>query len=72
MKRIRSDNAETPFASPKPLQRLNQLGSTLQSDVQILDTGQDARFDQYMEMAERHHKEKMEALDQIIEQLLKK
>ena len=58
------------------LQPMHQIIATIQtpptaidnlhSEFQILDTGQEQRFKRFIEMCERHHKEKMEALDQII------
>ena len=44
---------------------------SLQPDFQKLDSGQDKRFTLFNEMISRHHREKMEALDQIIELLTK-
>ena len=67
VKRIRSDNTESTFISP-PAKQIAQLET---GEFQILETGEGNRFNQYIEMAERQHKEKMHALNQLLQSLQK-
>ena len=69
VKRIRSDNVESPFTAPPPVKQVSRLDT---GEFQVLDTGQEARFNQYVDMAERQHKEKMTSLNEILRCLKKK
>ena len=86
VKRIKSSNIGSQYVTANqsvsstrvnprliaPATLIGTFGSqSLQPDFQSLDTGQEKRFTQFNDMIERHHKEKMEALDQILELLTK-
>ena len=72
IKRIKTNNGVSVPQPPKGVTPPPRQYPLETIDYQVLDTGQDQKFEKFMEMVERHHQEKMLVLNRLVDVLQNK